>query len=171
MKENLLKKYLFDFSKINLMVILIFFAISCQKKHDSSNRLGFAKSDFPNATLLNGKKYNLDFIINPAQILIKDSLLLIAERKSNENNKIHILKKENKELVKDVGVDGVGPGEITMGYPILDNGLKNEFWVYDGQQLKFSKFFVFDSSKLASHQVKGLDIPGYITFSPLEKSP
>jgi hypothetical protein len=163
MKLTLLKEYLLESSKINIRLIFIFLVISCQSNPDSSNRLAFTKSDFPKPTLLNGEKYNLDFIINPAQVIIKDSFLLIAERKSNENNKIHIIEKESKELVRNVGIDGVGPGEITMGYPLLDNGLKNEFWVYDGQQLKFSKFFIADSSKLATHQVKGLDIPGYIT--------
>jgi hypothetical protein len=149
--------------KYCIISLIVFLTVSCQSNSNSLNRLVFTESDLPKPTLLNGEKYNLDFIINPAQVIIKDSFLIIAERKSNENNKIHIIEKESKGFLRSVGLDGVGPGEITIGYPLLDNGIKNEFWVYDGQQLKFCKFFISDSSKLAAQQIKGLEIPGYIT--------
>ncbi|MEB2776212.1 BF3164 family lipoprotein [Algoriphagus sp. D3-2-R+10] len=156
--------------KLIILAIALIYIVSCQPKEASSKFSRFTESDLPSSITLSGKKYNLDFVVNPAQILLKDSIIIIAEKKSTNDDKIHILDRKSKKLIRNLGIDGVGPGEITIGYPLMDNGVKNEFWVYDGQQLKFCRFSLLDTSKLAVEQIRGLEIPGFITKATFTSS-
>jgi len=149
--------------RIFLIFILVGF-ISCRSDNETA-RVVFLENDLPSPLQLSGVKHdlNLDFVLNPKQVLIKNNTLIIAERKSVKDEKIHLFDLDTKKYNRSVGKDGLGPGEITMAYPLLDDGKEGSFWVYDKQQFKFSQFLFADTVKTASHQFKGLEVPYFIT--------
>ncbi|RZS94779.1 TolB-like protein [Cecembia calidifontis] len=148
--------------KSRFIVLLV--ALGCNIPHEDS-RLVFTEKQLPTPIQLKGEKldFGLEFALNPKEILLKDQNLIVAEGKSLQNEKVHLLDLRGQKYRRSVGKDGLGPGEITIGYPLLDSGEPDIFWVYDTQQFKFSAFSIKDTSSLAIRQFKGLDIPLYIT--------
>ncbi|MCH6200307.1 TolB-like 6-bladed beta-propeller domain-containing protein [Aquiflexum sp. LQ15W] len=113
----------------------------------------FSLDDLPEPSKLNGTKHLYDELLIPYKIHYTGNYLIVAESKKVENDKIHILDPSNKKYLSSKGIDGLGPGEITQVQQIENISENDEFWIYDFEQILFSKFDISDSSKLASEQV------------------
>jgi hypothetical protein len=136
------------FSIIFLLAVLLF---SC-KNEPGSDFIVFTEDDLPAPIFLKGKKYNFEEIINPRYIFLKEGHLIVTERKNEYDNKIHIIDIANETYKSSKGIHGLGPGEITLAYKIEDRGEVGKFWTFDMEQIKFSKFDLYDTRKLAEEQ-------------------
>lgn len=132
-----------------IYVLPLFF--SCGKKN--VERHVFSLDDLPAPSKLIGTKHLYDELLIPYKIHFTGNYLIVAESKKVENDKIHILDPRNRKYVSSKGIDGLGPGEITQVQQIENISENDEFWIYDFEQILFSKFDISDSSKLASEQV------------------
>ncbi|GHB32637.1 BF3164 family lipoprotein [Mongoliitalea lutea] len=147
-------------------ILLIFCSVllfSCENVPIKQSKL-FSEKDLPEKQLLSGEKFVLEEILNPRKILFKEGFLIIAESVSSKTESaITIIDSNTLEFVSHKGKIGFGPGELGIGYPLMDGLEKGFFWVYDTQQFNFSKFALQDSSQLAVEQIKALDVPFYAT--------
>jgi len=132
-----------------IYVLALFFGCA---ERDVERRV-FSLDNLPAQSKLMGTKHLYDELLIPYKIHFTGNYLIVGEKKTILNDKIHILDPKSKKYVSSKGIDGLGPGEITQVEQIeniLENG---EFWTYDFEQILFSKFEISDSSKLASEQV------------------
>lgn len=151
-------------SQIRLLSLLIYgiaLFFGCAEK--DVERHVFSLDDLPAPSKLIGAKHLYDEILNPNKIHFTGKYLIVGERKTIKNNKIHILDPRNRKYVSSKGIDGLGPGEITQVQQIEHISENEEFWTYDVEQLLFSKFEISDSSKLASEQVRTRESTVFIT--------
>jgi len=140
-------------------LIIIF---SCTSK-PVDNNIYFTAEDLPPAIELAGEKYNFPEIINPRGLLIKDGFAIVFESKNTNNDKFHIIDLKNRLYLRSKGIDGLGPGEITVISQIDDVGETNKVWVYDPEIRIFSKFDLLDSSKLAEWQIRSPETAYFLT--------
>ncbi|MCL6260348.1 TolB-like 6-bladed beta-propeller domain-containing protein [Aquiflexum sp. TKW24L] len=93
---------------------------------------------------------------------MKDNLALVWESKYAKD-KFHVIDMETETYLQTKGIDGLGPGEITMIYSMDDLGEKNKIWTYDLEQFIFSKYDLLDTNKLAENQFRAPKIEYFIT--------
>jgi hypothetical protein len=132
-----------------IYVLPLFF--SCGEKN--VERHVFLLDNLPEASKLMGTKHLYDELLIPYKIHFTGNYLIVAESKTVENDKIHILDPRNRKYISSKGIDGLGPGEITQVEQIENISENGEFWIYDFERILFSKFQISDSSKLATDQV------------------
>jgi hypothetical protein len=150
--------------KSTLIFIWIIFMFACTSKTIDGN-IYFTEKDLPPVIALAGEKYNIPEILNPRGLMIKDGLAVVFERKNNSDDKFHIIDLDSRMHVASKGVDGLGPGEITVISQIEDTGEPNKVWTYDPQTRIFSKFDLRDTSKLAEEQVKSPETAYFLTYA------
>jgi hypothetical protein len=150
------------FMRIILTCVLFVYLAACTSKIVDSN-VYFEEGDLPPLINLEGEKLNIQEIINPRGLMIKDGLAVVYERKNNNDNKFHIIDLDSKKYLASKGIDGLGPGEVTVISQIEDTGELNKIWVYDSELRKFSKFDLRDSSKLAEEQFRSPETTVFMT--------
>ena len=154
----------FDYMKSFILLIWIIFLFACTSKTIDGN-IYFTEKDLPPVIELAGEKYSIPEILNPRGLMIKDGLAIIFESKNTTDDKFHIIDLETRRHLTSKGIDGLGPGEITVISQIEDVGEVNKIWVEDPEMRIFSKFDLRDSSKLAEEQVKSPETMFFLTAS------
>ncbi len=152
------------------LVFFILVTISCNKPNGQEkiqNEIFFTENDLPKAKILKGEKYNFIQIVNPRGIFLLEDLAVIYERKNTSDDKFHIIDLESQQFLYSKGIDGLGPGEITVIAQIDRSEEENFIWTYDPEIRKFSKFNVKDSSKLATKQIRSPEISFFVTEATL----
>jgi len=144
-----------------LLSIILLFSTCIQKVSDGA--IYFTEKDLPKAIDLKGVKYSFPQIINPIGVFLKDGKAIVFERKSLTNDKFHIIDLKTEMYIQSKGVDGLGPGEITVISKIENSGDGDKIWTYDPEQRVFSKFNLGDTSKLAEEQFRAPETASYIT--------
>jgi len=143
-------------------VIAVVYLVSCTaKEHD--NIIYFTEDDLPEPIELVGEKYSIPEIINPDKITIIDGLAVVIERKNITDKKFHIIDLSTGRYIQSKGVDGLGPGEISVISQIEDAGEKNKVWAYDPEILKFSKNDLLDTNKIAEEEFRSPKTSFFLT--------
>jgi len=133
-----------------LLVFLFFgFFLSCgtpPKDSVASDYIirTFGPEDIPAPDALKGKKLNLPALLNPKSILWTGKYLVVAERKALDYH-LHVVDPDSERLIKTMGKDGMGPGEIVAAYQLQRGKSANECWVYDHTQ-KLMALYDLESS-------------------------
>lgn len=144
-------------------VLFLFFLIACQSPEKSDNAIYFTEKDLPAPIALKGIKFDIPEIMNPRGLMIKDQFIVVFERKSEYDDKFHVIDLETGKFLRSKGIHGMGPGETTTITQIEDSGEKNKVWAYNPEVRKFSKFDLQDSSKLAEVEFRSPDTEYFIT--------
>lgn len=146
---------------IQLLVILILSACGVSSK--KSNPIKFTMEDLPEAISLSGYKYKFPQILNPRGIMITNSKAIIFERKNVDNNKFHIIDLITESYIQSKGIDGLGPGEITVITQVEALNEPNKILTFDPEVRVFSKFDLLDSTRLAEYQFRAPETAYFIT--------
>lgn len=128
-----------------LLVLLVFgFLSSCGNPPKES--MGpdyiirtFGPEDVPDPDALQGKKINLTALLNPKSILWTGKYLVVGERKAFDYH-LHVVDPDSQTLIKTMGKDGMGPGEIVAAYQLQKGKSVDECWVYDHTQKLMALF-------------------------------
>lgn len=151
----------------NKLVLLIFSGLVCLGMSCTSERnpdaIYFQESDLPDPILLTGEKYDFKEIINPYGVFLKNGLAIVFELKNVDDNKFHIIDLVNKRYVGSKGIDGMGPGEISLISQIEGVEGENKVWTFDPELLIYSKFDLSDTSKLAEEQMRAPQTAHFLT--------
>lgn len=147
---------------VKLLLYLWPILLSCNTPINIERNV-FFEEDLPKPVDLKGHKHSFPEILNPKVIHFKEDYLIIGERKSINNNKIHIIDIENKKHIQSKGMDGLGPGETTVVSMIEDKGEDGKFWTFDPERIIFSKFDLYDSIKTAEEQVRSPQTAFFVT--------
>lgn len=139
-------------SFLPILLIIFLFTTGCESPTDDGN-IYFTEEDLPPQKVLKGFKYNFEKILNPRGIFMKDNFALVWESKYAKN-KFHVIDMKSESYIQSKGIDGIGPGEITMIHTMDDTGEKNKIWTYDFEQRIYSKYDLLDSNKLAEEQFR-----------------
>jgi hypothetical protein len=135
---------------VRLLVLLVFgFLFSCGNPPGDSLDAGyiihnFGPEDVPAPDALRGKKLNLTALLNPKSILWTGKYLVVGERKAFDYH-LHVVDLDSETLIKTIGKDGMGPGEIVAAYQLQKGKSVDECWVYDHTQ-KLMALFDLESS-------------------------
>ncbi|WP_209332922.1 BF3164 family lipoprotein [Lunatimonas salinarum] len=78
-------------------------------------------------------------MLNPNAILWTGKYLVVGERKALDYH-LHFVDPEREILIKTMGKDGMGPGEIVAAYQLQRGKSVNEWWVYDHSQKLMALF-------------------------------
>ena len=148
-------------SIIIILLAILFF--ECTSKEASDNILYFSEEDLPTIKRLEGEKYNIHEIVNPRSVFLKEDLIIILERKNVRDSKFHVIDLKTGEYLRSKGVDGMGPGEVTVITQIEDTGELGKVWAYDPEMRKFSKYDIYDSSRLAEEEFKSPETSFFLT--------
>ncbi|SFT68418.1 TolB-like 6-blade propeller-like [Algoriphagus locisalis] len=156
--------YQFEFAEIArfLVLIIVSYLLSCNSK-ERDNIIYFTEEDLPHPTELVGEKYNIPEIVNPKGLMIKDELAVVFELKNVNDNKFHVIDLSSGTYLQSKGIDGLGPGEITVISQIEDAGEENKVWAYDPEIRKFSKYDLLDSNKLAEEEFRSPETSFFLT--------
>ncbi len=139
-------------------------ACTPELSEESSNKIVyFTEKDLPEPFHLKGEKYNIPEMISPRGIFLKDGLAVVFERKNVSNEKFHVIDLVSKSLIRSKGIDGMGPGEVSVITQIEDAGEKDKVWAFDPELRIFSKFDLRDTSKLAETQMKSPETSYFLT--------
>ncbi len=136
---------------------------SCQAKEEQVGEGYFDEDDLPEVISLKGRKYEFTEILNPKGIHLQDGIVVIFEVKHVGDDKFHIIDLANEEYLQTKGIDGLGPGEISVISQIEADSDRNKIWTYDPELRLFSKFSLSDSSRLAEDQYRAPETSFYIT--------
>jgi hypothetical protein len=104
----------------------------------------FGPEDIPAPDALKGKKLNLPALLNPKSILWTGKYLVVAKRKALDYH-LHVVDPDSEKLIKTMGKDGMGPGEIVAAYQLQRGKSVYECWIYDHTQ-KLMALFDLESS-------------------------
>jgi len=99
----------------------------------------FNPEDIPEPDSLKGKKLNLTEMLNPESILWTGKYLVVGEGKTLDYY-LHVVDPTSETLIKTLGKDGFGPGEISTAYQLEKGKSVNEVWVYDHTQKLIASF-------------------------------
>lgn len=126
--------------------VLLFSCDNSEKKSQESDYIIhiFNSEDMPEPDSLKGKKLNLPALLNPKSILWTGKYLVVAERKALDYH-LHVVDPDSEKLIKTMGKDGMGPGEIVAAYQLQRGKSVNECWIYDHTQ-KLMALFDLESS-------------------------
>lgn len=149
---------------IILITVIYLTACSPEASEESLNKIVyFTEKDLPEPFHLKGEKYNIPEIISPRGIFLKDGLAVVFERKNVSNEKFHVIDLASGKYLHSKGIDGMGPGEVSVITQIEDAGEKNKVWIFDPELRIFSKFDLRDTSKLAESQMKSPETAYFLT--------
>lgn len=117
---------------LTFFIILTFlFAISCKKKNAYEDVIRITSDDFGEFIELKGEKVDFEEIVyNPYKMMLKDSLLIIYNVRTEYAYQIFNLK-TNKYFGESVLI-GNGPGE--MLYPNFIQSNDDNIWLYDQEK-------------------------------------
>ncbi|TFV93599.1 hypothetical protein E4S40_15260 [Algoriphagus kandeliae] len=145
----------------NLFLTLLF--LNCTSREISDNILYFSEKDLPTVKKLEGEKYEIQEIVNPRSVFLKEDFIIVIERKNVRDSKFHLIDLKTGEYLRSKGVDGMGPGEVTVITQIEDTGEPGKVWAYDPEIRKFSKYNINDSSRLAEEEFKSPETSFFLT--------
>lgn len=157
--SKIMEKNIFKF--LTVAVIPLFLA--CKKEVNTSNSIQFSEKDLPEAVNLEGYKYSFSQIINPRGLLVVDSKALIFENKNANDNKFHIIDLKTESYIQSKGIDGLGPGEITVISQIEALDQPNKIFTYDPELIVFSIFDLLDTNRLSEKQFRAPETAFFIT--------
>ncbi len=149
-----------------VILIIAIYLTACNpeaSEESSNNTIYFTEKDLPEPINLKGEKYNIPEIINPRGIFLKDGLAVVFERKNVNNEKFHVIDLVSGRYLHSKGIDGMGPGEVSVITQIEDAGEKDKVWVFDPELRIFSKFDLRNTSKLAESQMKSPETAFFLT--------
>lgn len=133
--------------------LIISLSLTGCKSPSSDGNIYFTERDLPQKKNLTGIKFKFDNILSPRGIFLKNNFALVWESKY-ANDKFHVVDIERETYLYSKGIDGLGPGEITMIHSIEDSGDDNKIWAYDFEQRIYSKYDLRNSNKLADEQFR-----------------
>lgn len=135
-----------------LYIAAVVILIGCSQSNKSSDTINLKFSDFARKENLKGEKKVLDNLLNPRKILLKNNILIVSSRESN--NLIHLIDKDKLNYISSKGIQGDGPGEIRSIIWELDRGLNDStFWAYDINSKAIHEFDLYGQSKYASRTI------------------
>lgn len=115
----------------------------------------FNESDIPEPILLNGMKCDFEELLNPRHIFWEGDFLIVAER--GNDTLLHVIDIKSNKHIKRIGVNGLGPGEITMVHRMLNDDKPGVFWAYDAEQKRLAKYDIYADSPLSEDIVDQTD--------------
>lgn len=148
-------------SNLFFFTALIFF--SCTGTKEETGKKYFSNNDLPDPIELKGHKYNFPQIINPRGILVTSSKAIVFERKNVDNNKFHIIDLKTESYVQSKGIDGLGPGEISVITQVEALNEHNKILTFDPEVRVFSKFDLLDTNRLAEYQFRSPETAYFVT--------
>jgi hypothetical protein len=138
----------------NRLFFLLLFGLnfSCGNSPEKSQDIeysirNFVPEDVPELDSLQGKKLNLTALLNPNAILWTGRYLVVGERKALDYH-LHVVDPKSESVIKTLGKDGLGPGEIISAHKIERGNSVNECWVYDHSQKLIAIFDLESPSDL-----------------------
>ncbi|GAB2995542.1 hypothetical protein GCM10027284_12770 [Cyclobacterium sediminis] len=137
-----------------IMLFLILF-VSCETSKENDNYIIIQKEDFTIIPLKSEKHY-FEEIINPANIGIIDSKILISERHRvpEEHPRIHIINSQNWTYDKPKGKYGEGPLEAIDASLFYKGENGNTFWAYSMNGRKLVEYSMSDTTLLGKNEWK-----------------
>ncbi|MBW3466968.1 BF3164 family lipoprotein [Arthrospiribacter ruber] len=137
---------------IPLLIILF----SCSLKVNSDDFIiTFNEEDIPEPIKLKGTKYKYEQLLNPRHIFFEGEFLIVGEK--GNDTLLHAIKSSSNKYYKRIGVNGVGPGEITMVHRFLHDDESGAFWAYDVETKRLARYNVFDDSPLSNEIISQRD--------------
>ncbi|WP_181452600.1 BF3164 family lipoprotein [Algoriphagus aquaeductus] len=112
---------------------------------------------------MKGHKYSFPKILNPRGITIIGSKAVVFERKNTSDDKFHIIDLQEEAYLRSKGIDGMGPGEITVITQLEALQDPRKILTYDPELNVFSVFDLSDSSRLAERQFRAPATAFFIT--------
>lgn len=100
--------------------------------------------DFPKQRNLLGQKLDIPQIVYPRRIMALKDYLIVTETKAD--TLIHALDKKNFQYIRQLGINGFGPGEIQSPWALLEDPIENSFWAQQLSNKQLSKFDLSNSS-------------------------
>ncbi|MBN3583883.1 hypothetical protein JYB64_15920 [Algoriphagus aestuarii] len=134
----------------------------CNSKRDPQ-AIYFQEEDLPEMVFLKGQKFSFSEIMNPYGVFLTNGLALVYEVKNVGDDKFHIIDLENERIIGSKGIDGMGPGEISLISQMEAINGQNKVWTFDPELLIYSKFDLSDTSKLAEEQIKAPQTAHFLT--------
>jgi len=147
----------------NLCPLVVLIQLGCSTPNLQSDSIRFTEKDLPAPVLLKGHKFDFPQIINPRGILVTDSKAIVFERKNVQNDKFHIIDLVSESYVQSKGIDGLGPGEISVITQIEELDEPNKILTFDPEVRLFSKFDLLDTNRLAEYQFRSPETAFFIT--------
>ncbi|MBS4072429.1 MAG: hypothetical protein KGZ90_13925 [Algoriphagus sp.] len=144
-------------------IILVYLLLGCSQEPTRKNELNFTEKDIPPASMLKGHKFNFPEVLNPRGISIVGNKAIVFERKNTSDSKFHIIDLQEDTYLISKGVDGMGPGEITVITQIEALQDPRKILTYDPELNVFSVFDLSDSSRLAERQFRAPDTAFFFT--------
>lgn len=130
-------------NKYSLILILLFF--SCESVTEKSK--SFTEKDFPEKIVLISKRLSLPFLENPRSLIVNNEFIVVSQ--SRLDTLISVYDKESGVLLKKIGANGLGPGEITFVRSMEFAGDADNIWVYDSQYKAYHQFNLRANNPLA----------------------
>ena len=135
----------------------------CSSTSTESGDLLFTEEDLPLLQKLSGRKYHFPEILNPRGMALSGNKAVVFERKNTSDVKFHIIDLKDEVYLGSKGVDGMGPGEITVISKVEVLQESNKILTYDPELNVFSVFDLLDSSRLAERQFRAPSTAFFIT--------
>lgn len=149
--------------KLILWIFILVTFTFCNSKKDLK-AIYFQEEDLPEKVFLKGSKFNFEEIMNPYGVFLTNGLALVYEVKNVGDDKFHIIDLENERVIGSKGIDGMGPGEISLISQIESvDGQYNKVWTFDPELLIYSKFDLSDTSRLAQEQIRAPQTVHFLT--------
>ncbi|CAN5295433.1 hypothetical protein BH23BAC2_BH23BAC2_27110 [soil metagenome] len=139
------------------IIFIIFLFYSCQEKLPSREGeiwKSYGINDFPVPKKLTGTPMEIKGkMMRPRKLHIEGDFLMVSDKAMNPP--IHVFNRKEENYAFGLGIEGVGPGEITYVWTFDYGHRPNEFWTYSVEDKIFSLFDLTDSTKKASsHQIR-----------------
>jgi hypothetical protein len=143
-------------NKYSLLLFILTCALtSCQNDLGNDNYIIIQEEDFE-VIPITSKKYFFEEIINPANIGIIDSKVLISERHRvpEEHPRIHIINSKDWAYDKPKGKHGVGPLEAIDASLFYKGKSDDTFWAYSMNGRKLLEYSMSETTLLGKSEWK-----------------
>lgn len=140
-------------------LLFLFCLISCTTQVENDPNLqivSFTHEDLE-VVKLKGEKIELEGILYPRRIMVKEDKLILSDRSLDRQMYIYDL--YNYSLISKKGINGFGPGEISVIWKLVDIGEIGKIWAYDTERNSYFRFDLNDENPLADLEHR--DIQGF----------
>lgn len=132
--------------------LFIFILLSCSGEVTTDEHNVFSIHSFPHLSKLTGKQYTFPEILMPDRILYKEGNLIVAER--SKTALMHLINAETMAYKWNVGLRGVGPGEIPNVWKLQPGFSDDTYWAYSSAGKILAEYSLTDTSKVYMNAIR-----------------
>lgn len=148
---------LFDCMNYSRVIFAFILVLLCQCTVEKETRPGetwvrLTESDLPEKEVLRGKRFGIKKFYNTRKPFFIDGYLIVSDKSMTPP--LHVIDVKERKWSYGLGIEGVGPGEISYIWTMDYSFTPGRFWAYNFDKV-FSEFILGDTTaKLAQVQLR-----------------